>query len=403
MPARGSFIFFLFVAVLTTSSLFAQQQQQQQQQQQPPRPQTVPQASSKPGVMSAEEASEMTRGWSFLSQGQIPQAQSKAAEILGAHPHSIAALSLAVEVEIARGGAAAGLARYERWLGQRLLEEPGIVRRLAESILREAAAQTQNANTRLEALRALAADGDKAAIATLTRGGSSPDGPETRALAASGDTKAVDTLVASLDKGSGNPVAVIEALADSRSQTAIAPLAARLKDGSPEVRAAAVTALGKLGHQYSVLDRIKPLLSDQTDYVRVKAAAALYGLGDMSGAAILQELSAAEAPISRLVAAQAMSSRPDAQWLDQVRQLTSASEPEVRVGAATLVAPHDPELARRVLGEAMKDQNPAIREMASDSILETSAHDLRALRHLLRSTRPLERVRAASRILAFVR
>jgi hypothetical protein len=50
----------------------------------------------------------------------------------------------------------------------------------------------------------------------------------------------------------------------------------------------------------------------------------------------------------------------------------------------------------------MKDQNPAIREMASDSILETSAHDLRALRHLLRSTRRLERVRAASRILAFV-
>ena len=89
--------------------------------------------------------------------------------------------------------------------------------------------------------------------------------------------------------------------------------------------------------------------------------------------------------------------------MDHVRRLTSASEPEVRIGAATLIAPHDPELAQRVIEREMADSNPAVREMATDALTEVVATDLRRLRQLLRLPDRLSRARAAGRILALVR
>jgi HEAT repeat protein len=164
-----------------------------------------------------------------------------------------------------------------------------------------------------------------------------------------------------------------------------------------------VEALGELGQRYPLADRIKPLLSDPVSLVRVKAAGALVGLGDMSGLQLLQELATSEAAVSRLIAAQAMASQPDAQWLDLVRRLTSEAEPEVRVGAATLLVPHDPEMARKVLDEALRDGNPAIRQMVEEASLELLPADLRSLRLMLRSSAALARARAAGRILALVR
>jgi HEAT repeat protein len=218
-----------------------------------------------------------------------------------------------------------------------------------------------------------------------------------------GNEAAVRALIADLEKGGSNPVTAIQALADSGSRTAVAPISARLKSPSPEVRAAAVEALGELGQRYPLADRIKPLLSDPVSLVRVKAAGALVGLGDMSGLQLLQELATSEAAVSRLIAAQAMASQPDAQWLDLVRRLTSEAEPEVRVGAATLLVPHDPEMARKVLDEALRDGNPAIRQMVEEASLELLPADLRSLRLMLRSSAALARARAAGRILALVR
>ena len=54
------------------------------------------------------------------------------------------------------------------------------------------------------------------------------------------------------------------------------------------------------------LPPVEPMLKDQTSYVRVKAAGALYSLNDMSGLQILQDLAAAEQPASRLIALQAI-------------------------------------------------------------------------------------------------
>lgn len=96
---------------------------------------------------------------------------------------------------------------------------------------------------------------------------------------------------------------------------------------------------------------------------------------------------------------QAMASRPDAAWLDQVRRLASAPEPEARVGAARLLAAHDPDLARKLLESAMNDPNPAIREMASEGLSGTGVTDLSTLRQFMKSTDRLTSVRAAAGVL----
>jgi HEAT repeat protein len=357
----------------------------------------------RPGAISVDEAIELTNGWALLGQGMPEEAAARATRVLAAYPRSAAAIVLAIEAELARAGFAAGLSQYEKWLGSRVLEEPSIVRRLAVASLREGAQDRQAGEAYIEALRALASDRDEAALSVLSAAVLDGSAPEMRVLASSGNGVAVRALVATLEKGGANPVASIEALAASGSQLAIAPLSSRLKDPSPEVRAAAVEGLGKLGQRYDLVARIKPVLKDPVAHVRVRAAGALFALGDMSGLEILQGLLVEDAPISRLVALQVMASQPDAHWQDQVRRLTTVAEPEIRVGAAKLLLPLDPEAARKVLETAANDPNPAIRDMAGSTAVDLSATDLRALRHLLKSTSALARARAAGRILALVR
>jgi HEAT repeat protein len=371
--------------------------------QQPPRPQT---SATTPGALSIEERTIIAQGWALLAQGLLDDAATRAARALESSPRDPSAIVLAVEVAVTRGGAQAGLSQYERWLGQRTLEEPALMRRIGIALLRESASQTEHLTARLEALRALAADGDAAAAAELTAAANAGGTAERRLLALIGNEHAVAALVADLNKGTGNAMSIIDTLARSGSKAAIAPLTDRLRHPSSEIRGSAVEGLGKLGHTlgaYDLVTPIKPLLADQTPYVRVKAAGALYGLNDMSGLQVLQDLLQAEPSASRLIALQAMSSRPDAVWLEQVQRLASAAEPEVRVGVARLLGPHDPELARKILQVATNDPNPAIREMASSALGDVEATDFPTIRRLMKSNDRLTSVRAAGSLLAVTR
>lgn len=362
-----------------------------------------PASPSRPGSISVDEATALTQGWALLAQGLLADASKRAAEVLASYPRSAGAIALAVETAIAVSGSRGGLDRYEHWLGSRAQEEPLLVRRIAAALLREIVAEDPADAARLEALRALAADGDAAAAAELSKGAETGSAGDARALAEIGDEGAVKALIARLKSGGANATSTIGALGRSGSRLAVAPLTALLQDRAPEIRGAAVEALGILGSQYEVAESLEPLLEDPSGYVRIRAAAALFRLGDTSGEPLLRDLYASEAQKSHLIAAQAMSSRPDGLWMDHVRRLTSASEPEVRIGAATLIAPHDPELAQRVIEREMADSNPAVREMATDALTEVVATDLRRLRQLLRLPDRLSRARAAGRILALVR
>lgn len=350
--------------------------------------------------MSVEAATELTNGWAQLAEGRPVEALIHAQRVLDKEPRSVAGMVLAIEADIANHGAAAGLAQYEHWLGARTLEEPGALRRIARAVLVEGATQKADQGARIEALRALAADGDPQAareVTDLIAHGAIP----TRSRAALGDERAVAALVAQLNQGAGQ-VQTIDALGQSGSALAIPSLVARLQDPRQEIRAAALDALARLGDA-DVVPQLTPLLSDSNLRVRVSAAGALLQLGDFSGVQMLQGLMTDPSPSARLLAAQALASHPDGSWIAVVRELAMGDDPEIRAGAARLLGPHDPEVARAVLNALATDDNPALRELAALDLGEVATSDLTALRGLMKSDAPLTRVKAAAQLLAVTR
>lgn len=364
-------------------------------------PQPPPPPPSKAGItapgaaVSGVEISAVSHAWSLLSQGLFLEAASRGAELLKTFPNSAAVLTLAVEARVAAEGSNAALDQYEQWIGARRHEEPAVLRRLAVAILREQARNTESAG-RPEALRSLAGGGDEVAPGPLPG-----DRLATRALAEGGNEAAVAAVIAELNAGAADAMTAIQVLGKSGSRLAFAPLLERLKDARPEVRgtaAQAVAGLGGAGRKEEIVGRLRPLLSDESSFVRVRAAGALFSLGDGAGAPVLSELISNESAPTRLIAAEALASRPDTSWVQLVRGLVTAPEPEVRIRAAQLIAPHDPDLARATLEQLSSDPNLAIQEAAARALPETTT-DLRRLRTVLRSSDPIARVKAAGRIL----
>jgi HEAT repeat protein len=344
---------------------------------------------------------ELAGGWAFLAQGQVDQARKAAAQVLKSSPRSVGALLLAVETDIVSEGASAALTQYDRWLGERTMEEPGVLRRIAYGTLRGEARQTEDAPARVEALRSLAADGDEQAAAELSRAQGAAGVADSWASAAKGDPRAATALIAQLNNGIVD-VRAIDALGESGSKAAIAPLTAQLKDMRPHIRAAAASALGKLGDT-SVVAALKPMLNDPTAAVRVNAAGALYRLGDSTGVPLLQQLMAEQSPQVRLAVAEVMASRPDGTWMALLKDLIADQNPEIQARAARLLAPHDPDSARKILDPLARHENPAIRDLAAQGLGDVVTSDLTSLRGLLRNPSRLTRVRAAARILDVTR
>lgn len=308
-------------------------------------------------------------------------------------------MMLAVEIDIARGGALAGLDAYERWLGSRTVDAPYVLRRVARAHLNWTAQQP--AGPRLEALKALVADGDENAAAELMKGAAAGGPTQARALATMGDPRGVEMLIGQLQVPGGSKASVIEALGESRSRLAVPPLIGLLSDKREDHRAAAATALGRLGVT-DAIPHLKPLLNDAVFPVRMAAAAALYRLDDYSGAELLDQLLASEHSMVRLNAAEAMAARPSAAWMSVVRALADDPDTSVQLGAARLLAPYDPQLASAILQRLRGAENPAVREEAGRAFVEQLAADFASLRRYLR-TDAITAVRAAARILELTR
>lgn len=349
----------------------------------------------------APDTALLARGWAALAQDDLTIAGTLAAEALRASPSSAAALALVVEVELRRGGVRGALESYERWLGARKLDEAYVLRRIAEAHLREAA-RPQNASVRLEALKALAADGDVAAVQLLADLAAKGGAAETRLLASLGDERGVKALVAQLQSWPSGKAPIVNALVESRSQLAVTPLVQLLGDMREEHRALAAEALGRLGARDAV-DRLKPLLQDASLAVRIATAGALYRLEDYSGLPLLQQVLNSDHAAVRLGAAEAMANGQDQTWLGVARELVRDPDPAVRLGAARLLAPYERELAATTLAQLQQDGNLAIREEAGRVIAKHIAGDFATLRRLLRSADPMTAVRAADRVLELTR
>ena len=361
-----------------------------------------PDASAQDAARGRAGSATLADGWALLAKGDAAAAAVKASQELARDPRSVAALVLAVEADLARGGASAALATYEKWLGNRRVDAAYVLRHVARALLVESSVQQPVTNARIDALVALAADGDQDAAAKLEQAMTSNGFAETRALAAMGSTRAVKALIAQLGTMPGSKTPVINALGASKNRLAVPPLKALLADPNDVNRAAAAEALGSLGAT-DTIPALTPLLKDQVFSVRLKAAGALYRLNDSSGVSLLMELTASEHAAIRIAAAAELAAQPDAAWQSLVRSLANDPDPMVRLEAARLIAPFDQPLANGTLDALMRDGNIAIREAASGVLVERVASDFATLRVLLRSGDIAVRVKAAARLLELTR
>jgi HEAT repeat protein len=345
----------------------------------------------------------LAEGWALLAKGDAAGASLIASQQLQRQPNNAAAFVLAVDADMSRGGSDAGLATYEKWLGTRKLDDAYILRRVARTMLTELSGKQPSPIARLEALKALAEDGDLDARSALEAAAQSNGFGEARVLAGLGNERAVRQLIDLLVAMPGaSKMRIIDALGDSGSKLAIAPLKTLLIDPNDGNRAAAAAALGRLGATEAI-PALKPLLNDQMFTVKFKAAGALYRLGDSSGLSFLTELTRSEHATIRIGAASELASQPDASWQALVRSLANDPDPTVRLEAARLIAPYDLCLAKSVLDALMQDGNIGIREAASGVLVDRVASDLMTLRTLLHSGDPLVRAKAAGRLLELTR
>ena len=396
--ARSAFN--LIVAVAATLAVLASGVTSAQSQ---PRPAQPKPPVRRPAAIGVREATVLTNGYAQLAEGLFERAAATAAQLMAAQPRNGAALHLWLEAEIALRGARQALGRYEQWIGQRTSEEPSAVRLIAIALLRETTAMPSDPAAQLEATRALSAEGERGARPAPASGAAAPGGTVTRARASLGDDTAVDALIAELATTQQTPYKTIEALGRSGNPKAIDALTPWVKDPRQEVRGAAADALGQLGDPQTAAI-IRPLLSDRSSHVRVKAAGALLRLDDASGMPMLQQLMASQAPAERLQVAEAMAHRPDADWMNLVMELSREPDPEIQAATGRLLGPHHPEMARAILEPLLRDENPAIRELASQGLGEALPNDLTGLRRVMRDAAALiTRVRASARVLSLTR
>ncbi len=363
-------------------------------------PPAAAQSSARPSNSGGPDTGSITRGWTLLASGDRTEAARLAADLLARFPRSAAVLGLAIEIEIARGGAASGLDAYERWLGTRTVEEAYTVRRVAGALLREIAAGDADRANRLAAIEALLADGEADASTLLPPAGSSAPA-EIAVRASTGNAAAFDALMAMAAQPGPARRAVMLPLGRTRNPRAAAVLTAALSDPDPTVRTASAEGLGAL-QAGSAVSRLKPLLDDPVVTVRLAAAGSLMSLNDQSGMPLLRQLLASEHAAIRVAAARAASSAADAEWLTVVRELTKDQDADVRRQAAELIAPHDPDLARTTLEPLLTDPNPAVRQAAADSYA-SSTTNVTILRRYLRDADSGTRIRAADRMLQLTR
>jgi HEAT repeat protein len=324
----------------------------------------------------------------------------------------VAALALAVESSIAKGGAASGLMTYESWLAGRKLEEPYSVRRVAMARLREAMLAPEP-RARLAALKALAAEGNAEALAKLNEATAKGQVAETRVLAELGDAKAVAAILRRMETAPGaSKLTFIDALAGTRSRLAVPALTNLLDDRDMFVVAAAADALGKIGAP-EVIGRLRPLVEDgRPGPLRWAAARALAQMGDGAGTSFLRKQLVAEPEpgdvtsreMLQIQAAEALSVLgPNPDWIETARRLTTSRDPQVRLYASKVIAPYDNALAKDALEGLMFDQNAAIREEASAVLASRVAGDVGTLRRLLKSSDAYTQVLTAARIVELTR
>lgn len=384
---RSLFTAFVVVLTLTSASLRASAQ--------------VRDRPAAPAAAPASDAATLATGWNALAAGQRDAAARAAGEILARTPWNHAAIALRIEA-LSSPDPLRALDAYEAWLGKRTREDAGLLEAIPRAIVLQIAGSTEP-DLRHEARRLLTAAhvplpprAAEDAIDQLTADA---------ARAKDGDPAALKRLDTAATAGTLDPSVLTEAL-EAAGPPATPTLMMMLNAPAGPSRAAAAAALGRRNAE-EARPALQKLLTDMDPFVRSSAAVALARMGDQQAQAVVDRMLLSDVPDLRLMAAEAWNGQ-DGPWVSAIMPLLENRDGLTRLQAAQLIAPVNPELARRTLREAAGDPNPVIRAEAT-RVMEHVAQqvpdigDISQLRRLLRDPDPAVRLHAAGVLLAAAR
>jgi hypothetical protein len=326
------------------------------------------------------DARELGRAWSAFAEGRLDEAGALAEKVAAASPtlgHE--ASGLLIRIEAGRERVQQALAAYERWLQQARREDRFLLHPVAHRVLATLGrskdpAVREAANDRL--VRAgLAAPPDQAP-------GNRPPDQNVPPAGAPGEGAV--------------RVGQVKALA-AAGAASIPELTALLTNRAPDVRAAAIEALGTIGGPGAVT-ALQGVRNDPDPYVRLRAAVGLAQAGDPD--ALSTVTTALNHPVAdiRLTAAEAFRDNPTDLSRAAVRSALTDGNPLTRARAAALLG--DSEEGTRALVDLLNSENPTVREGAARAVEERFAENVGLIRSLLGSPDPWLQLYGAGALLA---
>ena len=358
-----------------------------------------------PPAAAASDASALAAGWTAVSARRFDEAAKISRTILTRRPWDRAAVVL--EITALSGSAPLrGLDAYEQWLGGKRADDAGLLEPVAIATLQDIAG-ARDPEMQRAALVALAASRVEGARDRLAALPVTQENAIARDVAAAraGDAEAVTRLTAAAATPAGGTQFLATALAElgSSGEPGLIHLAGST---NRQVRTAAAKALGiqKTDPSRAAL---QGLMKDPDPLVRLWATVSLARHGDDQALSQVEQMLASPAPDVQLAAAEAWEGR-QGPWIAAIRPLLDNPDGLVRLDAARIIAPVDPDAARRVLDAALGDPNPVVRlesAKAADSLVEShrTLFDLPTLRQRLRDSDPHVRLAVASALLKLAR
>lgn len=349
---------------------------------------------------TASDAATLAAGWNALAAGQPAAGARAAGQILSRTPWNHAAIALRIEA-LSASDPLRGLEAYENWLANRTREDAGLLEPAARAVLKQIAAG-EDAELRRDARRALAAAG--VTLPAVTGNEADRLGADA-ARAKEGNAAARKRLEAAVTAGGIDPASLAETLS-AAGPVGTPLLITMLTSTAGPARAAAAAALGRRKAE-EAKSALQPLMTDRDPFVRSTAAVALARMGDQPAMTIVERMLQSEVPDLRIMAAEAFDGQNGA-WVSAIMPLLENRDGVTRLHAARLIAPINPEAARRTLQEAAADQNPVIRAEAVEVMEEVAPRapevaDLTQARRLLRDADAGVRLHAAALLLAAAR
>jgi HEAT repeat protein len=216
---------------------------------------------------------------------------------------------------------------------------------------------------------------DASAVEVVVAGMSNPD-PATRRVSAEilGNLpvpEASKALVGALDDPDPEVrSALLRSLARANSTSALLDVTACLSDSEPEVRLEAIKSLHALaGYPKGLLAQLEPLLDDPAPEVRsCVAITILKGGSHPSAPTVLEEMSSAQEPSTRVVVLEALESWGDPWGWGFASASLQDDHPSVRRAAAQAMVTIDPDTSLELLVDTLGDEDHSVRQAAAAGI-----------------------------------